>query len=252
MFRRQYRSGLVSLGVAIALGLMLSTAAWANSWPPMAIYLLNVPLMAGLVSYGLVLVAIAFLEAFILSKRESLPLPKSILCSIGANITSLLMGFLFVITLSSLPYTWVGWLFFGGLCSLLVWFSWMAVPYLQFNHIQLPKLRFGLRLGSWTGIWSLLLLGSFWLLGNIGRANPRVPVSVSFDANVPLHINILQLLAVILFILIGFAVSVVSEGFSLRRSLPQSSSTLWMTAVVMNVRSYIYLALPVTVLMMSR
>ena len=47
------------------LGLMLwllsASPARANSWPPMAIGLLQLPLAAGLVSYGLGLVAIVVL-----------------------------------------------------------------------------------------------------------------------------------------------------------------------------------------------
>jgi hypothetical protein len=48
------------------------------------------------------------------------------------------------------------------------------------------------------------------------------------------YTKILHILAFIIFLSVGFFLSIVSEGFCLVRFLPQSSSTLETTILVMN------------------
>ncbi|MBD2461395.1 hypothetical protein H6G89_10080 [Oscillatoria sp. FACHB-1407] len=232
-----------------------ATAAIANTWPPMAIWLLQMPLGASLLSYGVGLVAIALLEGAILWRRENLALKRSLIISAVANLYSLGLGLLAIAGFAALPYSILGTVFLGTLYVLLILASWSFVPYFQMQRLkQYPLWRTLSRLAIWGGIWFALLLSSLLLISIVHTINPRTTAGIRFpDPTVPLYVNALQLLAVMLFIGIGFAISVVSEGACLTRWLPQSSNRLWRTVLVMNLRSYAYIAVPITLLfLMSR
>ena len=80
--------------------LLMSPAAIANSWPPMAVPLFYLPLVASVVSFGIGLFLIILLEAWTLVQRENLEFWRSIRLVIGANLLSTLAGFGVVMALT--------------------------------------------------------------------------------------------------------------------------------------------------------
>jgi hypothetical protein len=60
--------------------------------------------------------------------------------------------------------------------------------------------------------------------------------------------NLLQLLVVIAYFSVAFLLSVISEGFCLGMLLPDVGNGLLKTLLIMNVRSYAYVAFPLTIL----
>ncbi|MDX2217286.1 MAG: hypothetical protein SFY66_28725 [Oculatellaceae cyanobacterium bins.114] len=248
-------SALRLLVLGFVMWCSMAEAATANSWPPMAVWLLHIPLGAGLISYGIGLVAIALLEGFILSQRENLALGKSMIVTGLANLCSCLLGVLIVMGLAALPYSIVGLLFLGLLYGLLIFFSWSSIPLVRFKGSSQPQIwNILMHLIMWSSIWFALLLSSLLLIPAVGALNPNTVAGGRFpDPTVLLIVNGAQLLAVMLFVAIGFAISVVSEGFCLTRLLPQASTSLWHTVLIMNLRSYAYIAVPITlVFLMSR
>ncbi len=241
--RRGMIGGLLIWALTIA-------PATANAWPPMAIWLLQVPLSAGLISYGVGVVAIALLEGFILSGREKLALRRSLVAAGWANLCSLALGLLVIMGFAALPYSILGKLFLAIAYVLLIGFSSVSVPYFQFDNLRpYPAGRILVQLLIWGGSWFVILSSSLWLITVINTLNPGTVSGKTFpDTNVPFYVNFLQLLAVMLFVAIGFAMSVVSEGFCLMRLLPEVSEHLWQTVVVMNLRSYAYVAIPITLI----
>lgn len=236
------------LTLALFIWCVVTEAAVANTWPPAAIVLLQIPIVVGFISYGTGLLGIALLEGFILSKREKLNLGKSIAVSGLANSCSLLLGILMTMGLAALPYGVLGISSLGILYTLLIFFSWSSVPYFQLQNLNLhSKLRPVIRLAIWSIIWFVAIVGSFQLIFIVNQLNPSTVGGVRFpDPNVSFLVNGLQLLTVILFLAIGFSTSVVSEAFCLIRLLPQPSTTVWRTALIMNLRSYAYIAVPIT------
>ena len=81
-------------------------------------------------------------------------------------------------------------------------------------------------------------------INSLNWTTVTVPIFTNFS--VDFYTNILQILAFIIFLPVGFFLSIVSEGFCVVRFLPQPSSTLGMTILVMNLRSYAYVAIPIT------
>ena len=233
------------------LWLLSASPARANSWPPMAIWLLQVPLSAGLISYGLGLVAIVLLESFILSQREQLPLGKAIRLSLGANLISLIMGILVILGIGGLPYG-AGWWLLVPACFLLIGFSQGF-----FAHLKLRSPHFDWLISPWPGtiLWGIFwfgtLLAGLLLISIVPTINPVTTAGGSFpDPGVPLYINALQLLAVTAFLAIGFTISLITEGFYLGQFLPKPSPNLGQTTLIMNLRSYAYIAVPITVYFM--
>ncbi|HBB33898.1 MAG TPA: hypothetical protein DDZ80_29995 [Cyanobacteria bacterium UBA8803] len=238
--------------LTLALWLLNTEPVYANSWPPMAVWLIQVPLGAGFISYGLGLIAIALLEGWILARREYLPLKRAMLLSGLANLCSVTIGFLVIMGLAALPYSAISYLFLGLVVLLLVFFSrrlFSSIALPCFN--KYPFIGKLIELAVWGLIWFGVLLISLILIGIVNQINPATVAGVAFpDPNVPFYVNLLQLLAVVCFLAIGFAMSLVSEGFCIAQVLSKSSRELWRTILIMNLRSYAYIAIPITLVFM--
>ncbi|CAN1209976.1 hypothetical protein TUMEXPCC7403_07245 [Tumidithrix helvetica PCC 7403] len=237
--------------LGIVIWLLGISPASANSWPPMAVWLLQIPLSAGIISYGLGLIGIVTLEGFILAKREQVHLGKAILFSGLANLCSLVMGFLVIMGIAGLPYG-ATWIPMAIAYFLLVIFSWLFFSKKRSQDSIIPPLLLSLLgLCGWGLIWFCGLICSLFLLGSVGVLNPATVAGKPFpDLSVPFYVNILQLLGVVVFLGIGFAMSVVSEGFCITKLLSNSSDKLKRTVLIMNLRSYGYIAIPITLAFM--
>ncbi|MFB2895710.1 hypothetical protein ACE1CI_22615 [Aerosakkonemataceae cyanobacterium BLCC-F50] len=219
----------------------------ANSWPPMAIGLLQIPLITGIVTYGFSLIAIVILEAIIFSQKEAVSLSKAIVYTALANFCSLMMGVIIIIGISGLPYG-ATWLPLGIGYSILLLFSTQTFPITQNLSLAIEGWIFNLF--AWGIIWFCGLFCSVFLLITVGAINPDVTAGKPFpDWDVPFYINIVQLLGVVGFMGLGFAMSIVSEAFCLTKLLKNSSKQIKRTILIMNVRSYAYIALPITIVM---
>ncbi|HEY9830771.1 MAG TPA: hypothetical protein V6D26_09335 [Stenomitos sp.] len=220
---------------------MSAEPATANSWPPAGVLLLDLPLIASIVSFGVGLLLIIGVESITLAQRERLNQVKSIQISTVANLFSTVVGLFFVLGLASLPYASVNIYLMLGLFFLFL--GVISTHFFKQIHLR----AFSWYPIVWGTVWFLsLFLESILirLINSLDWTTITIPVFSNFSLD--FHTNILQLLAFIIFLSVGFFLSIVSEGFCLVRFLPQPSSTLGMTILVMNLRSYAYVAIPIT------
>jgi hypothetical protein len=254
----------IYLGCGLAGALILSSPAYANSWPPMAIFLLHLPILPSLATYGLGLVAIVVMEALILHRREKVKLFKSLGCTALANLDSLIMGclitFSFVCLPSVLRQIALGRIFDKS--SVLLFLGSLLPPYIMLvvgsNAISASDNS----IRNWmTTIYNLILWGFVWLVGlvltvllfdwvrtiNYGLAN----FEFFPDPKVPFYVNLLQLLGAILFLILGFTMSWVTEAFVLSKIFKNRTKHFLQTVLIMNVRSYSYIAIPITLFFLS-
>ncbi|MBD2015429.1 hypothetical protein H6F96_15820 [Microcoleus sp. FACHB-53] len=228
---------LLTIGI-----LLLSTeTASANSWPPAGVVLLNLPLIASIASFGIGLLFIIGIESITLAQREHLNRFKSIQILTVANLFSTLVGVFFIFGVASLGYPSLVTYLILGLFVLL--FGSLSTHFFKRIHLK----AFSLNPLLWGILWFLILFLEVTLIRFINSLNwTTVTVPIFTNFSVEFYTNILQILAFIIFLSVGFFLSVVSEGFCLVRFFPQPSSTLGMTILVMNLRSYAYVAIPIT------
>ncbi|MBD2127731.1 hypothetical protein NDI39_28470 [Microcoleus sp. ZQ-A2] len=228
---------LVTIGI-----LLLSTEpASANSWPPAGVVLLDLPLIASIASFGIGLLFIIGVESITLAQREHLNRFKSIQILTVANLFSTLVGVFFIFGVASLGYPALYTYLILGLFLILLgalstyFFKRINLKYLTLNSI------------IWGILWFLILFVEVILIDFINSLNwTTVTVKIFPNFSIDFYTNLLQVLAFIIFLSVGFFLSIVSEGFCVVRSLPQPSPTLGMTILVMNLRSYAYVAIPIT------
>jgi hypothetical protein len=231
---------LLTIGI-----LLLSTeTASANSWPPAGVVLLDLPLIASIASFGIGLLFIIGIESITLAQREHLKRFKSIQILTVANLFSTLVGVFFILGLASLVdpslYTY---LILGLFFILLGALSTHFFKRIRLNFLTLNPLLWGI-------LWFLILVVEIMLVRFINSLNwTSVTVPIFSNFSIDFYTNILQVLAFIIFLSVGFFLSIVSEGFCVVRSLPQPSPTLGMTILVMNIRSYAYVAIPITLVL---
>ncbi|MGD1906040.1 MAG: hypothetical protein ACFB0C_08615 [Leptolyngbyaceae cyanobacterium] len=227
--------------------LLSAQVASANSWPPMAIWLLSLPMGAGIKSYGLGLLAIVLLESLIFARREKLPWPLALKVVTLANAASLWVGFLTLLGFGGLPYG-IGWIPLILVYGMMVTFS----NRLFAPHQPISLVRRLLRVSNWSMHWfAILFSGLVLLAGGIGRLNPATVMGQPFpDPSVPVYVNGVQLLAVIVFLAMGWTMSIITEGFCIRGLVSKPSASSIHTVLIMNLRSYTYIAIPITVLLL--
>ncbi|WP_333474931.1 hypothetical protein [Allocoleopsis sp.] len=220
---------------------MSPQTASANSWPPAGVILLDLPLIASIASFGIGLLFIIGVESITLAKREHLSRFKCIQISTVANLFSTVVGLFFVLGLASLPYASLNIYLMLGLFFLLL--GALSTHFLKRIHLQ----AFSWHPIVWGTLWFLSLFLESILIKFINSLNWQtvtVPIFSSFS--IDFHTNSLQIVAFVIFLSVGFFLSLVSEGFCIVRFLSQPSSTLGMTILVMNLRSYAYVAIPIT------
>jgi len=247
------RPFFLSSALLVGGSLIAATPARANSWPPMAVSLFYLPLVASIISFGLGFVLIVGFEGWTLSRREKLPFWPCIGMVFGANFWSSLAGIGFVLCLSALPYLHLGLRLDRGLLSFTITLLLLAIVLLSLGWCTARALKRLTRWWSghfllWSLVWVAVLYGEVFLVGWIYALNPAAVVNRSFpDWQVPFYVNVLQLLAGVTYFAVGFGLSLVVEGFWLGRCLPQATATLGKTLLIMNVRSYCYIVIPVTI-----
>jgi hypothetical protein len=202
----------------------------------MGVLLLDLPLAASIVSYGIGFLLIVLLESWILAQRENLRFWHSIRLLTGANLVSTLAGVGVVIALAGLPMAFS----FRGNESLVVWLILLSLC-LGLGVCTAESLKYLTQLWSghfllWGIVWAVIILAELLLIGVVNSSNNQV----------------LQLLATAIYLMVGFVLSVVVEGFWLSRYLPYKSNTLGQTLLIANLRSYAYIAIPITIFLLLR
>lgn len=227
--------------LTVGILLLSSETASANSWPPAGVVLLDLPLIASIASFGIGLLFIIGVESITLAQREHLNRFKSIRILTIANLFSTLIGLFFVLGVTILPsYSLYLYLILGLFLILLGVVSTHFFKRINLKYLSLNPL-------TWSILWFLILFVEVILIDFINSLNwTTVTVPIASKLSVDFYTNILQILAFVIFLSVGFFLSLVSEGFCVVRFLPQPSSTLGMTILVMNLRSYAYVAIPVT------
>jgi hypothetical protein len=227
---------LVLLSVSSGWLLLMSTAARANSWPPMAVGLFYLPFAASVISFGVGFLLIVWLEAWILVRRENLQLWHSVRLVTEANLLSTLAGIGVVLTLAGLPYelnfqymgnfSWLFWLIVATVCLGLGVCTAGSLKHLSkfwSGHFLI-----------WSIVWAIILFAELTLIGLVNST----------------HNWVLQLLATAIYYSVGLVLSIVVESFWLSRRLSEKTATLGQTMLIANVRSYAYIAIPITIFLL--
>ena len=236
----------LSLAILTA-ALSIAAPAQANSWPPMAVPIFHLPLVASIISFGIGFVLIVCFEGWTLCQRERRSFWSCLWMVLIANLLSTLAGGAFVLCLTALPFLYMGtrvdFVALALILTMLLSLGWCTARTLK-SLTGWGRGHFLL----WSVVWGAVLYGEVFLVRYIYDLNPLAVVQQTFpDWRVPFYINGLQLLAAALYFAVGFVLSLVFEGFWLARSLPQATTTLGKTVLVMNVRSYCYIVIPLTI-----
>jgi hypothetical protein len=254
----------ISFTIILAVGILLiAIPVHANSGIGSSFLLFQLPLWASLFSFGVGFLLILLLEGRILRKRESIQLWRAIRLVAEANLLSTFAGFALLPILGTLlnriwevemefeaeGWSWLVWGKVGlGRWSWLVW----GMVILFFLGVGICTSGFMKRLTPlwsvhflwWSGVWVVVLLGPLILVGP--------PILGSFTGGMlpgafiagMLPTTVLKLLVFANNFLIGFLLSIVVEGFWLASRLPKKI-TLSRTILLMNVRSYAYIVVPI-------
>lgn len=202
----------------------------------MAVGLFYLPLAASVISFGVGFFLIVWLEAWILVRRENLQFWHSVRLVTQANLLSTLAGIGVVITLTGLPFE-LG----GSPLGNLSWIFWLIVATLVLglgvctagSLKHLTKFWSGHFL-IWSIVWVMILFAELTLIGLVNSTNNWV----------------LQLLATAIYYSVGLVLSIVVESFWMSRRLSQITATLGQTMLIANVRSYAYIAIPITIFLL--
>jgi len=227
---------LVLLSVSSGWLILISTAARANSWPPMAVGLFYLPLAASVISFGVGFFLIVWLEVWILRRRENLQLWRSVRLVTEANLVSTLAGIGVVITLTGLPFelggfplrnfSWLFWLIVVTLC--------LGLGVCTAGSLKhLTKFWSGHFL-IWSIVWAMILFAELVLIDLVNSTKNWV----------------LQLLATAIYYSVGIVLSIVVESFWVSRRLSVKTTNLGQTMLIANVRSYAYIAIPITIFLL--
>ena len=86
----------------------------------------------------------------------------------------------------------------------------------------------------WSVVWVMIVFAELTLIGLVNSTNNWV----------------LQLLATSIYYSVGLVVSIVVESFWVSRRLSEKTATLGQTMLIANVRSYAYIAIPITIFLL--
>ncbi|HEY9689596.1 MAG TPA: hypothetical protein V6D46_06345 [Coleofasciculaceae cyanobacterium] len=230
--RRQWpRRARWLIGSAIGwlvLSAIAPEVAQANSWPPMAVPLFHLPLVASLISFGLGLFGIVAVETLTIARREKLPLSRVLMPVFGANILSSIAGMAFTLGMAMIPYlNDGGWetTFIGSLVLIILILVGFAT---QTSLKKLTPWPSGSR-WLWGVLWLLMLIVGVMIIGVINTALNwwlKIPLAIAYFA-------------------IGWIMSWVTEGACLAKLLPNPGIHLGQSIAIANLRSYVYVAIPI-------
>jgi hypothetical protein len=171
---------------------------------------------------------------------------------LGINLYSTLLGFAVVLLLILVPLIWTIPLAIAMPTLVALGLGWMTQGLSQWWRSRPCRPTWGLLL--FTALWWGILVLVMALLWAIPTLNPATAAGRAFpDPTVPFYINVLQWGGVVAYFAVGFGLSLISEGFFLSRWCPRlPRSTLMKLIWVMNLRSYSYVAIPITILLLLR
>lgn len=218
-----------SFAIATAAAIALPPAAWANSWPPMAVGLFHLPMFASLISFGWGLVAIVVLEVVTIARREKLSFWRVGYSVLGANLVSSITGIAFSFSLTSVPFLSYGDHVMRSLTVVLIGCLGLMGLSTHSALSQLTPWRVGSR-WLWVLFWPLNLVIALVIIGII---------------NAPLPIA-LKILSAFIYFMMGWFMSWAIEGACLAKWLPNPSPHLGQSIAIANLRSYAYLVVPLT------
>ena len=157
----------------------------ANSWPPMAVPIFHLPLVASIISFGIGFVLIVGCEGWTLCQRERRPFWSSLRMVLNANLLSTLAGGGFVLCLMALPFlfrgTGVDWAALTVILVTLLSLGWCTAQTLK-SLTRWGRGHFLL----WSLVWGALLYGEVFLVRYIYNLNPIAVAQRTFpDWQVP-------------------------------------------------------------------
>ncbi|NJL88965.1 MAG: hypothetical protein HC916_03530 [Coleofasciculaceae cyanobacterium SM2_1_6] len=230
---------------------MIFTPLLANSGLPFTISMLGLPLRVWIATFGLAGVAIVLLEAWGLHQRESVSWRQALSTSFDINVVSTLIGVVF-----TFMYAASGLLIFFILnVILLSWFSGkLLIRLLVGRRGSSPSLamQFSAYLISAVGS-SIIFISAGWLNSGIGvrkieQMRTIEQIISRTQPTFPLHIYITAFLGLMS---INFLLTWIIESYRLTglwKDKDKSPAKLCLTVFWVNVRSYVYILLPITIL----
>jgi len=220
---------------------MIFTPILTNSGLPFTIFMLGFPLAAWVTTFGLGGVAIVLLEAWGLHQRESVSWRQALSISLDINVVSTLIGFGFAFVYAGAVMSF----FFN--VGLLSWFLGKLLIRLLVERrgsSPSPAMQFFTYLISLVGS-SIIFISAGMLNSGIGvkrgwqmmsRIQPTFPWNVYITA----FLGLLSL---------NFLLTWIIESYRLTGLWKDKSPAhLCQTVFWLNVRSYVYLILPIMIL----
>ncbi|MFB3897557.1 MAG: hypothetical protein ACE14V_14770 [bacterium] len=197
--------------------------------------IMGYPFLMAFSSFGITLIAVIIIEAVVLKRCSQLDYQESIKISAMANGFSTLIGGGIVITYSS-SFAAMLFLFIGAYIFMVMFKSFS-------DNIEFLD-RFGKKKA--LSYISFLVLGIIaYILGIL--AFPLYTISGHhFFGGIPLSTTgkiFISIPSMIILYLIGFGLSVISEGFIINRHFPGQEQNSLFTVLIMNGVSYLALLL---------
>ena len=212
----------------------------ANVGLPFTMFMLGLPFMAALATFGLGGLGIILLEALGLHQRESVSWRQAFWTSTVINLYSTLMGFLFTFMYASGGL----WIFFIINVILLSWYLGQVLLRLvaESRGSSQPLIMKAL-----TYLISFVVSLVIFITGGI--LNFRIGIkSIFFTNPMALTLNV-YVTATLGLLALNFLLTWILESYSLTGQWKEKSpAKLCQTVFWLNVRSYVYILLPIVVL----
>ncbi len=228
--------------LTLAVWLLSIGSASANFGPPQGLVMLGLPFFASLYGFGLGLVLVILLETLILARTEKLSFMRALKFSAYGNLVSTLMGVFFAIFTILSPLMWILLTNRFTLINILLSCFLLLCSILYFLLLgeisagYLIKVRC-LRFAHNPFVWGLI-----WLL----TACIELALGLTITAIGAQHF---YMLAFVVYLTVGFGLSVMCEGNAIVDRLPRESQTIAQTIFKMNACSYLYIVTPLTLLL---
>lgn len=208
--------------------------------------MLGLPLIVWVTTFGLAGVAIVLLEAWGFHQRESVPWRQAFSTSFDINVVSTLIGFVFTFMYAA---GGVGFIFFPVNVILVSWFSGrLIIRLLAERRGNSPALIMQIFIYLIGSVGSSIIFISGWML-NSGIGVRKIEHIMSrTHPTFPLHVYITAFLGLLS---INFLLTWIIESYRLMRlwkDEDKSPAKLCQTVLWINIRSYVYILLPITIL----
>ncbi|MGB7518002.1 MAG: hypothetical protein WA896_00050 [Spirulinaceae cyanobacterium] len=229
--------------LTLSIWLLIISSASANFGPPQGIILLGLPVITSLYSFGSSLVIVILLEAWWLSRREEINFRQGLKLAAIANVFSTIAGFFFTVSIIVLPLSVTLLPVDFTLITLLIYlliFSFSIGLFFDLGKVSAHYLRkirwqkFALPKQVWGIVWGIV-----WFLVGLMEFLLSIQITGSSEESV-------KFFGIAVFLLVGFLLSVICEGYIIADRLPNESRTIGKTVFIMNAISYILIVSPLT------